>query len=111
SRPTRRAPPRERRPVGASREAPAGRERLVGERLPAFVVAGRAVDARRGQRGRHTPLWRREVGRAPEVEDLGEVARLRVADGQRSETEAPLDQLEDRGVVVEIVRDALPART
>src|SRR5207248_1452657 len=55
------------------------------------------------------PLWSARVRRA-EVEYLGDVAGGRIPRRQRREAEPPLDQPEDRGVVVGRVRDRAALR-
>ena len=70
---------------------------LSGARLPG---TGDGASHGNGHHGRHADRRRVQRGRAGEVQDLGEVARVGVAGGQRRQPEAPLDRLQHRGVVV-----------
>ncbi len=59
-----------------------------------------AKRTRRHQKARHG-----EVRRLAEIEDLGEVPRGGIAHGQRAQVPARFDESQDRGVIVEAMRD------
>src|SRR2546429_2402622 len=98
------------RTTASADAAPALRLCLPAQGGHALVGTGRAgqplgalEEARQREHRIGRPLWSVEVGRA-EVQYLGEIAGGRVAGRQGGQPEAPLDQLEYRRVVVDLVR-------